>query len=192
MEIRETVIRSTDLDEATPWPVSWSAVWVGALASLAAITIFGLYGAALGIGNISDIKDFSTWHEISLANIVDVICGGFFAYVIGGWTAGKITGARIPEPSILHAAIAWLVTIPMLLAALALGAGKTFGGWYGGIIGTVGSSTVALSPLAVRHGAIAAATSLLVGLIGSVIGGWIAGGEAMTFTAHRKRAARRP
>jgi hypothetical protein len=35
----------------------------------------------------------------------------------------------------------------------------------------------------------AALTSLLVGLIGSVIGGWMASGEPMTFTFYRKRNA---
>ena len=30
---------------------------------------------------------------------------------LGGWTAGKILGARRAEPAMLHGAIAWLVTI---------------------------------------------------------------------------------
>jgi len=193
MEIRETIITTSVSEDANPWPVSWSAVWTGALAALAAITIFGLYGTAIGIGAIANIQDFSTWHEITLFDLVGAICGVFFAYVIGGWVAGKITGARFSEPTILHGAIAWLATIPPLLVLLSLGAGKTFGGWYGGIIGTMGSSagTVALSPLAIRHTATAAATSLLVGLIGAVIGGWMASGEPMSFTHYKTRTHKR-
>ena len=34
--------------EAIVWPVSWSAIWVGGLAALAAGLIFGLAGTALG------------------------------------------------------------------------------------------------------------------------------------------------
>jgi hypothetical protein len=45
------------------------------------------------------------------------------------------------------------------------------------------------TPDVVRNTAMAALTSLLVGLIGSVIGGWMASGEPMTFTFYRKRNA---
>jgi uncharacterized membrane protein YeaQ/YmgE (transglycosylase-associated protein family) len=40
-----------------------------------------------------------------------------------------------------------------------------------------------------RNGALGALTALLVGLVGSVIGGWMASGEPMTFTHYRTRAA---
>ena len=63
-----------------------------------------------------------------------VICAAFFSFVIGGWVAGKITGARHSEPTILHGVIAWLVATPLLLAMLAFGAGNALGGWYGGLI----------------------------------------------------------
>jgi hypothetical protein len=43
------------------------------------------------------------------------------------------------------------------------------------------------SPTAIRSSALTALTALLVGLIGSVIGGWLACGEPMTFTYYRKR-----
>ena len=33
---------------ARAWPVNWSAIWVGALASLAVALIFGLIGTAIG------------------------------------------------------------------------------------------------------------------------------------------------
>jgi hypothetical protein len=180
-----------DLYKLSPWPLSWTAVITGALATLAAITIFGLFGTAAGIGALSEIKDFSTWQEVNIGMLAGAIFGAFFANVIGGWVAGKITGTRYAEPAILHGAIAWLISIPILLVFLAIGAGKTFGGWYGGIVGAVGSSApgaVVLSPLATRHIATTAATALLVGLIGSVLGGWMASGEPMSINHHKTRA----
>ncbi len=50
---------------------------------------------------------------------------------------------------------------------------------------------VSLDPQAAiiaRNSALGALTALLLGLVGSVIGGWIAPGEPMTFTYHRTRA----
>jgi bacteriorhodopsin len=150
---------------------------VGALAALSAALLFGLLGTALGAASLEKI---SSWHTISMIDVTVIVCAAFFSFVIGGWVAGKITGARHSEPTILHAAIAWLVATPILVTMLAAGAGSAFGGWYGGLIA---------SPEIVRNTAMAAVTSLLLGLIGSVIGGWMASGEPMTFTFYRKRNA---
>lgn len=179
-------------EEWIAWPVSWSAIWVGALAAFAAVTIFGLAGTAAGIHALERVKDFSEWKSLSLIDTAAAIFGAFLAFVIGGWVTGKIAGIRRAEPAILHAAISWLVALPILLAFIALGTGKTFGGWYGGLAGASPYATAAIeapSPETVRHLAIAAVTALLLGLIGSVIGGWMACGEPMSITHHRKRAS---
>lgn len=170
------------------WAVNWSAVWVGALAALVAALIFGLLGTTVGATSVEKFSSFTTITRIEVAM---VICSAFFAFVIGGWVAGKITGAVRSERTILHGAIAWLVATPVLVLLLAVGAGNAFGGWYGGLVLSPFSAQVAQAPTpaAVRATALAAITSLLIGLIGSVIGGWMASGEPMTFTYHRKRDA---
>jgi bacteriorhodopsin len=170
------------------WGVNWSAVWVGALAALTAALIFGLIGTAVGA---TSTEKFSSFQTISRIDVALVICSAFFAFVIGGWVAGKITGARHAERTILHAAIAWLVATPVLVVLLALGAGNAFGGWYGGLDASPFAAAAAAAPApdVVRNTALAAITSLLVGLIGSVIGGWMSSGEPMTFTHHNKRNA---
>jgi uncharacterized membrane protein YeaQ/YmgE (transglycosylase-associated protein family) len=43
------------------------------------------------------------------------------------------------------------------------------------------------TPKATRNSAIGAVTALLLGLMGSVIGGWMASGEPMNFTHFRTR-----
>jgi hypothetical protein len=170
------------------WSVNWGAIWVGALAALSAALIFGLLGTAVGATSIEKI---SSWHTISMIDVAFIVCAAFFSFVIGGWAAGTVTGARHSEPAILHAVIAWLVATPILVTMLAAGAGTAFGGWYGGLIASpIGAAAVApATPDVVRNTAMAALTSLLVGLIGSVIGGWMASGEPMTFTFYRKRNA---
>ena len=94
--------------EVIVWPVSWSAIWIGGLAALAAGLIFGLAGTALGAYSETRIV---SWHKFQMWALVFSICGAFFAYAIGGWTAGKILGARRAEYAVLHGVIAWLVTI---------------------------------------------------------------------------------
>jgi len=68
-----------------------------------------------------------------------------------------------------------------------------FGGWFGGLAGTpawVTPATTAADPNAaaiLRNEALAALTAILVGLMGAVIGGWLASGEPMSVTHYRQR-----
>ena len=175
-------------DTWVPWSVNWSAIWTGALAALVAALIFGLIGTAIGA---TSLEKFSSWHTISRIDVAVVIVAAFFSFVIGGWVAGKITGARHAERTILHGTIAWLVATPLIVAMIAAGAGNAFGGWYGGLLASPIGAAAAQpqTPDVIRGTALSALTSLLVGLVGSVIGGWMASGEPMTFTHHAKRNA---
>jgi hypothetical protein len=92
----------------------------------------------------------------------------------------------------LHGAIVWLLALPLLLALAAVGALSHFGGWYGGLAGMPSWAAAATSPdpdlaIATRNNALATAVALLLGLVGAVIGSWMASGEPMTFTHYRKR-----
>src|SRR5947209_7807332 len=115
------------------WPVSWSAVWVGALAALALGLIIGLVGFAVGAHEMS--TRIVTWNTVRLVSVIFSIGGAFFAFVLGGWAAARVAGIRRSEPAMLHGAIAWLVAVPLLLALAGLGSGNAFGTWYGGLSG---------------------------------------------------------
>src|SRR5215813_10426986 len=103
-----------------PWPV-WSAVWVGALTALAVGLIIGLIGYALGAHQLSGPRTM-TFKGVRFITTLFSVCGAFFAFAAGGWVAARIAGLRRAEPAMLHGAIAWLVTIPMMLLLGALGA----------------------------------------------------------------------
>ena len=177
--------------EVVNWPVSWSAVWVGALAALAVGLIFGLVGTAVGAYQEMHIV---SWRKFHLWSLVFSVCGAFFAFAVGGWVAGKILGARHAETSMLHGAIAWLVTVPMFLVLASLGSMGYFGVWYGGLAGTPAWVTPVVTDAQTaltlaKNGALGAVAALLLGLVGSVVGGWMASGEPMTITYYRTRTA---
>jgi MFS family permease len=174
--------------EWTRWPIAWSAVWVGALTALAVGLIIGLIGFALGANEAAHYVD---WKKMRLIGAIFSVGGAFFAAVAGGWTAARIAGIRRSEPAMLHGAISFLVTLPLLLALAGLGVAGHWGGWYGGL-----ASIPAFNPSAApdpdlaratRNNAVATAVALLLGLVGSVIGGWMASGEPMTFTHYKTR-----
>ena len=173
-----------------PWPI-WSAVWVGALAGLAGGWIIGLNGYAVGAHQMAGPR-IATWKNVRLITTFFNVGGAFFAFVVGGWVAARIAGFRRAEPAMLHGAVVWLITVPMLMLFAALGATAAYGGWYGGLTGA--PTWVAQMPAAggdvaaaVRNTALATVTALLLGLVGSVLGGWMASGEPMSWTYYRRR-----
>ncbi len=209
------------------WPVRWSAVWVGTLAAISAVVIFGLIGIALGAHLIDPEHRLVDLKKIGLWTLVFSVFSAFLSFVIGGWVAGKMAGIRRSEPGMLHGAIVWLVAVPILVLLAGLGASSYFGGWYGGLAwshNTGPTSNVPFvrpeppypgasdqereqfrvaqaeynqkvkqwqedTPKVTRNSALGAITALLLGLVGSVIGGWMASGEPMTFTHHLTRPA---
>jgi hypothetical protein len=173
------------------WPVYWSAIWAGALSALALALIFGLIGTALGAHQVG--KKVVNLHDITFWGLVFSVAGAFFSFVVGGWVASSIAGLRRAEDAALLGALSWLVALPMLLVLGALGAASFFGGWYGGLAGTpvwASASNVTADPnaaMVARNSAIGAVTALLIGLVGSCIGGWWASGEPMSLTYRRAK-----
>jgi len=173
-----------------PWPV-WSAVWVGALSALAVGLIIGLIGYAVGAHQLAGPRTMA-FKNIRMLTMIFNVAGAFFAFVVGGWVAARIAGVRRSEPAMLHGAVAWLVTIPMMLLLGALGATAMYGSWYSGLVaGTPTWATTAPSTpelaAAVRNSELATVAAMLLGLVGAVIGGWMASGEPMRLGHYRRR-----
>lgn len=222
---RQEVLEEARYERWNHWPVHWGAVWVGALAAVAALLVFGLIGIAVGAHLLDPEHRVVDLHKIGLGTLAFSIFSSFLAFVIGGWVCGKIAGILRSEPAMLHGAVTWLVAVPILVVLVGLGAGSYFGSWYAGLAGTPSRAGPAAlpferpeplgvnataedrahfqeeqaayrakvqqwrdeSPKAARNSALGALTALLLGLIGSVVGGWMASGEPMTFTYHRTR-----
>ena len=212
----------------THWPINWSAVFVGALAALAAVLIIGLIGLAVGAHLLGPDQRVVDLKKISITALIFSVAGAFFAFAIGGWVAGKVAGILHSEPAILHGVIVWLVAVPVIVVLAGLGAASLFGGWYGGLAGSpAGASSAALpfekpdplltgatpedrdqykaamndyhdkvkqwqsdTPRVTRNTALGAVTAVLLGLVGSVIGGWMACGEPMNLSYYRTRPKR--
>lgn len=179
-----------------PWPLAWSAVWVGTLSAVALALLFGLVAIAVGAHRVG--QPFGTWREVGFLALIFSVFGSFLAFVLGGWVAAKVAGVRRSETAMLHGAIVWLVAVPILMVLASMGAVSYLGGWYGGLAGLPPAAAAqayatAQDPAAVmaaRNAALAAVTALLLGLMGGVVGGWMGSGEPMTFTHYRTRRDR--
>ena len=191
--IRERETGTTVRGDAwTAWPVNWSAILIGALAAVVAVVLFGLIGTAIGAHKTGAEGQITKWSGVGLYGLIWAVASSFFAFVIGGWVAARIAGIRSAQDAILQAALAWLVAVALMCGAAAF-SGAIFNGWYTGLAPTPAVPTQPGTPvdpsaaIAVRNGALAAAASILIGLMGSVIGGWVGSGEPMTVGNYRVR-----
>jgi len=176
--------------EVRHWPINWSAVFAGSLAALAVTVVAGLAGIAVGAQMVDHGQHLVDIRRAQIGGILWAVCSAFLSFVVGGWVAGKITGHTRAEHAMLQAAIAWLVAIPFFIFIASLGASGYMGVWYTGLAGTPAwaGNAVALpaadSYAILRNNALGALTALVLGLIGSVVGGWMASGQPMTFWSH--------
>jgi len=184
MMVDETLVVVEGRNQA--WPVAWTAVAVGALSALALGLIIGLLGYAFGAHQVA--TSAFDWRNVRWGSVIFSIAGAFFAYVLGGWAAAKIAGFRRAEPAMLHGAIAWLVTLPFFMLLGALGSVGYFGSWYGGLAWGVIPADPTMAA-AFRNTAVATVVALLLGLMGSAIGGWMGSGEPMSLSYYRQREA---
>jgi hypothetical protein len=172
--------------------VYWGPVILGAMAAVVATVLFGLIGTAIGAHKAGTEGRITTWSGVGFAGLAFAVIASFFSFVIGAWTAVRVAGIRRAEPAILHGAIAWVVAVFMMFVIAGL-SGAIFNGWYTSLAPTPAVPAVPGSPvdpnvaIAARNGALAAAAALLMGLMGSVIGGWVASGEPMTVGSYRVR-----
>ena len=162
------------------------------MAAVVATVLFGLIGTAIGAHKAASEARITSWSGVGFAGLAYAVLASFFAFVIGAWVAVRVAGIRRAEPAILTGAICWVVAVFAMFVVAGM-SGAIFNGWYAGLAPTPAVPTVPGQPvdpnvaLAARSGALAAAAALLMGLMGSVIGAWMASGEPMTVGSYRVR-----
>jgi len=224
-ETRREAVTEAHYEHWHHWPVNWSAVWVGTLAAITALLLFGLIGVAVGAHVADPQNRWVDLKKVQIGALIFSICAAFFSFVLGGWLSGKVAGILRAEPGVLHGAVVWLVAVPLLLLLGTLGAASLFGGWYAGLAGTPNGAAPAAAPFdrpdplgstateseraeyqkqmdayhqqvkewreqtpkVTRNTALGTLTALLLGLMGSALGGCWASGEPMDFSTWRRQ-----
>jgi len=192
-----TAARRTYWDTTwTGWHIDWSAVWVGALAMLVAGALFSFIALGVGAQKAVDARVLK-WADIPFATIAFSVFGAFLASAIGAWVAGRMSGARLAEPAILHGVAAWLVLMGVVMTLAAVGGAHSFAGGYLGNLTPPGAPAptpaTPVDPnaaIAIRNAAIGSVLGILIGLMGAVVGAWVASGERLDSLAHYRRTDR--
>lgn len=189
------------------WPTSWSAVIAGSLTTLALLLMFGLIGISLGAHLWGPSQVVLEWKTLAWLGLAFNVFGVFFSFAGGGWVACRVAGARYSEYGMIQGAMVWLVTLPILVFCAAQGAGSFMGSWLGGLASnhpawnygqdSFQGTTATIAPQekvkattidetaaakVTRNAALGIVAAFLLGLMGCVLGGWMASGEAMTLS----------
>ncbi len=226
----ETQIRPAMMeDDPVAWRplyVDWTAVWIGALSTFAAMVVIGLIATAVGAHAVMPERRITTLNALTTGTLIFSVAGALLAAFLGGWITTRIADIRHSEPAMFHGAFSWLLTVVMLVALAGFGASGLLGAWFSGLnpSGVVASNSGLTEPAALlpnatpeevtayraevaeyrtavkqwrdetprvaRNSALAAVTTLLLALIGSVLGGWFATGEPFEFTYYETRKPR--
>ncbi len=182
-------------DTWSGWHLDWGAVWVGALTMLIAAVLFSFIATAVGAQKAVDARVLK-WAEVPLVTLIFSVFGAFLASAIGAWVAGRMSGARLAEPAILHGVAAWLVVMAIVITLAALAGAHTFAGGYLGNMTPPGAPAPTGAPvdpnaaLAIRNAAVGSILGILIGLMGAVVGAWIASGERLDSLAHYRKTDR--
>lgn len=131
-------LEALEASAGEPWvrgsdyPVSWPALIIGALSALCAMTVFGLIGGAFGAHQLGADGGPVDWKTLGVGALAFAVFTAFFSYAIGGWVAGKLSaGGR--RRAAAHGAMAWVVSVPVMLALLSVGAGTSLGALTAGL-----------------------------------------------------------
>ena len=182
-------------DTWTGWHLDWGAVWIGAFAMLVAGVLFSLIATAVGAQKAVDARVLK-FADVPFVTIAFSVFGAFLASAIGAWVAARMSGARLAEPAILHGVAAWLLLMAIVVTLAALAGAHSFAGGYLGNLtppGAPAPAGAAVDPnasTAIRNAAVGSVLGILIGLMGSVVGAWIASGEPLGDLAHYRRADR--
>ena len=182
-------------DTWSGWHLDWGAVWVGALTMLIAAVLFSFLATAVGAQKAVDARVLK-WAEVPIVTLIFSVFGAFLASAIGAWVAGRMSGARLAEPAILHGVAAWLVVMGIVVTLAALAGAHTFAGGYLGNMTPPGAPAPTGAPvdpnaaIAIRNAAVGSVLGILIGLMGAVVGAWIASGERLDSLAHYRKTDR--
>jgi hypothetical protein len=194
---RPMAVRRTYWDTSwTGWHLDRDAVWTGALAMLVAGAMFSLIAVAVGAQKAIN-PGVLKWADVGFWTIAFSVFGAFLASAIGAWVAGRMSGARLAEPAILHGVVAWLVLMGIVMLFAALAGAHTYAGGYlgnltppGAPAPTTGAAVDPNAALAIRNAALGSVLGILIGLMGAVVGAWIASGEPLGSLTHYRRTDR--
>jgi hypothetical protein len=128
--------------------VSWSAIFAGVVLALAIQLLLGLLGVGIGAGAFQTGAGSNPVSGLGAGSAIWLLISSIIAMYIGGWVAGRLSGALRRQTGLLHGAVVWGFTTLAALYLLTSAAGSLISGTAGALggIASTGSQMAAQLP----------------------------------------------
>ena len=105
--------------------VDWGAVWGGLLTAIGLFILLSVLATAIGI-TAADDTAVSGEDASRVGGVVSAVLA-LLAFFVGGWVAGRMSGAHDHESGALNGFLVWALALVLILILAAFGAGAAFG-----------------------------------------------------------------
>lgn len=121
--------------------VSWGAIFAGALVVVTAQLVFTLLGMAIGFGVVNPAQEQgAALSGLGTGTAWWWVITGLVSLFLGGWVAGRMSGARRGLGASLHGLVTWSLATLLTVYLVASGASAV----VGGALSVVGQTAEAL------------------------------------------------
>jgi hypothetical protein len=129
--------------------ISWSAIFAGAVVTLAVSLLLALLGAGLGASSVNPLQQGNPFEGLGKGAIIWLVISGIVAFFAGGWTAGYGSGwVTTRRESLVHGFVSWAVASLVAAVFITGAAGSLLAGGAGLLGQTIsgGAKAAAESP----------------------------------------------
>jgi hypothetical protein len=129
LEITETNAAATSIPRASFLTIRWGAIFAGLAVGLAANMLFMLLGTAIGL-SLFDLDGSTPDSTFSIAASIWNTASMVISAFIGGYVAARGSGLKRNSDGILHAAVAWGMTLLLAVFMASSVTGATFSAMF--------------------------------------------------------------
>lgn len=130
--------------------ISWGAVIAGVVISMITQFLLSMLGLGIGVSTIEPASgDSPAASTFSISAAIWWTVSGIISAFVGGWVAGRLSGAPSTSSAALHGLVTWATTTLIVLYLLTTTAGALMGGAFsflGNTLSTAGEAVRSVAP----------------------------------------------
>ena len=129
-------------------PMSWGAIFAGALTALVCQLVLNLLGLGIGLSSVNPGGDGTGAEAFSIGAGIWILGTAIATYAIGGYVAGRLAGEPLRSRAGYHGLVTWALTTTIVILLLTSAVGSILGGTLSAASNAFGGAGHALTSAA--------------------------------------------
>ena len=125
--------------------ISWTAILAGVVVALVVQLMLSVLGVGIGAATVDPRTEQSPLAGLGIGSAIWLFISSIIAMYIGGWIAGRYSGALHRSDGALHGTVTWALTVLVAIYFLTSAAGSLASGTaslLGGVVSTTSIDSV--------------------------------------------------